>query len=372
MKHKTPAPPTSTRRSFFGRFASGAAALTILTRARAQPAPRKLGLAIAGLGNYATGQLAPALKLTQHVELRGVVTGSLEKGRKWAQEFGFREDYIYHYDKMSRLADNRDIDIVYVVTPNALHLAHASAAAWAGKHVICEKPLALTVSECNAMLAACRANQVKLSVGYRVHFDPFHRELKRLAREKTFGAVAKMSGANGFRMGRKVWRADKALAGGGPLMDMGVYCVNEACLAMGEAAPVAVTAREHAKTRPEIFSDVEEGLDWTMEFAGGARGEFMTSYGQNVGHFRAECEKGWVELNPAFPYGGIRMTTSAGPVAIEGVRSQQALQMDDFALCVREGRESPVPGEMGRRDMAIIEAIYKSAREGGKRIELQA
>ena len=371
MKTKPLAKPISTRRSFVGRFAAGAAALTILTRGRAQPAPRKLGIALAGLGGYATGQLAPALRLTQHVELRGVITGSPDKGRKWAQDFGFPEGNIYSYDKMSRLADNKDIDIVYVVTPNALHAAHASAAAWAGKHVICEKPMAISVSECNAMLAACRANRVKLSIGYRVHFDPFHRELKRLAREKTFGALVRMSGANGFRMGRKIWRADKALAGGGPLMDMGVYCVNEACLAMGEAAPVAVTAREHPKTRPEIFSDVEEGLDWTMEFAGGARGEFMTSYGQNVGHFRAEGERGWVELNPAFPYGGIRMTTSAGPVAIEGVRSQQALQMDDFALCVREGRESPVSGEMGRRDMVILEAIYASAAQGGKRIEVK-
>ncbi len=371
MKKNHPPFGLGTRRSFFGRIAGGAAALSVLVRGRAQPPARKLGLAIAGLGGYATGQLAPALKLTQHVELRGVITGSPDKGRQWAKEFGFREDYIYHYDKMSRLADNPDIDIVYVVTPNALHAAHTSAAAWAGKHVICEKPMAVSVAECNAMLAACRANRVKLSVGYRVHFDPFHRELKRLARENTFGAPMRMSGANGFRMGRKVWRATKALAGGGPLMDMGIYCVNEACLVMGEAAPVAVTAREHPKTRPEIFSDVEEGLDWTMEFAGGTRGEFMTSYSQNVGHFRAEGERGWAELNPAFPYGGIRMTTSAGPVAIAGVRSQQALQMDDFALCVREGRESPVSGEMGRRDMVIIEAIYKSAAEGGKRIEIK-
>lgn len=366
-----PAPRVASRRRFAGQLALGAAAVAAAPWVRAQPAaPRKLGVALVGLGNYAHGQLAPALRLTQHCELRGVVTGSREKGRQWAREFGFPETGIYGYDTMARLADNPAIDIVYVVTPNALHAAHTIAAAWAGKHVVCEKPMAVTVADCNAMLTACRVNKVKLSLGYRVHFDPFHRELQRLARTRELGALTKLSGANGFRMGRKVWRADKALAGGGPLMDMGVYCVNEACLVTGETPPVAVTAREHPKTRPEIFADVEEGLDWTMEFADGTRGEFMTTYGQNVGRFRAEGAQGWVELDPAFPYGGIRMTTSRVPVPIEGVRSQQALQLDDFALCVREDRASRVPGEMGRRDVAIIEAIYKSAAAGGQRVEV--
>ena len=164
MKKNLPKPALSTRRTFLGRVAGGAAALTILVRGRAQPAPRKLGIALVGLGGYATGQLAPALRRTQHVELRGVVTGSPDKGRKWAQDFGFPENYIYHYDKMSRLADNPDIDIVYVVTPNALHPEHTIAAAWAGKHVISEKPMATSVADCDAMLAACRVNKVKLSI----------------------------------------------------------------------------------------------------------------------------------------------------------------------------------------------------------------
>lgn len=344
------------------------------SRARAQPAPpaRKLGVALVGLGGYSRGQLGPALRLTQHCQLMGVVTGSKEKGLQWAKDYGFPEKNIYSYQTMSRLADNPDIDIVYVVTPNSLHAEHAIAAAWAGKHVICEKPMATTVADCSAIITTCRLKKVKLSMGYRVHFDPFHRELKRVAREQEYGPLTKMIGANGFTMGRKVWRAEKALAGGGPLMDMGIYCVNEACLVMQEAAPVAVTAREHPKTRPEIFADVEEGLDWTMEFANGAKAEFMTSYSRNVGEFRAEGEKGWIHLNPAFPYGGIQVTTSKGPWNIQGVRSQQALQMDDFALCVRDDKESIVPGEMGRRDMAIIEAIYKSAAAGGKRVEVRA
>ncbi len=377
MKKNHPPFGLATRRSFFRQVSVGAAALALTTRVRSQPssaasaaAPRKLGIALVGLGGYATGQLAPALRLTQHVELRGVVTGSLEKGRKWAQEFGFPEGNIYSYDKMSRLGDNPDIDIVYVVTPNALHPEHTIAAAWAGKHVISEKPMATSVSDCNAMLAACRANKVKLSIGYRLHFDPFHREMKRLAAEKEFGPLLKMIGSNGFRMGRKIWRAERKLAGGGPLMDMGVYCVQAACMVAEEAMPVAVTAREHPKTRPEIFADVEEGIDWTMEFANGAKAELASSYNENTGRFRAEGDKGWVGFDPGFGYRGIKASTSKGPMLMTEVQSQQALQIDDFARCIREGRESPVSGAMGRRDMVIIEAIYKSAAQGGKRIEV--
>jgi glucose-fructose oxidoreductase len=370
MNAQSPRLASDTRRGFLGRFAAGATALTLLHHARAQPAPRKLGIAIAGLGGYATGQLAPALKLTQHVELRGVITGSPEKGRQWAREFGFPENHIYSYDRMSRLADNRDIDIVYVVTPNALHLAHSSAAAWAGKHVICEKPLALTVSECDAMLAACRANNVKLSVGYRLQFEPHFNELKRLARAGDFGALKKMNGGLSFKMTRPQWRAERKLAGGGPLMDLGIYAVQAACMAAG-ANPIAITARELPKNRPQFFRDVEETIEWTMEFANGAKGEFSTSYDQGLDRFRAEGDKGWIEIAPAFQYGALKATTSRGPFAPAVPPSQQAVQMDDFALCVREGRESPVSGEMGRRDMVIIEAIYASAQQDGKRIEVK-
>ncbi|HUR60128.1 MAG TPA: Gfo/Idh/MocA family oxidoreductase [Opitutaceae bacterium] len=224
------------RRHFVGRFALGAAAVALAGRSRGQMAPtKKLGLALCGLGNYARGQLEPALKLTQHCHLTGVVTGSREKGVQWAKDHGFPEKNIYHYDTMAELADNPDIDIVYVVTPNALHARHTIAAAKAGKHVICEKPMALNAAECDTMIAACKAANVRLSIGYRLHFEPHTQELKRLAKDKDFGAFMKMSGGNGFRMQRKVWRADYKLSGGGPLMDMGIYSVQAACIAAGDA-----------------------------------------------------------------------------------------------------------------------------------------
>ena len=351
-----------------------AAAVAARTRAEAAP-KKKLGVALCGLGGYATGQLGPALKLTQHCELRGVITGSREKGGKWAQDFGFPEKNIYHYNTMSRLIDNPDIDIVYVVTPNALHPEHTIAAAWAGKHVISEKPMANTVSDCNAMLAACRANRVKLSIGYRLQFEPNYNELKRLAREKELGAFTKMGGGLGFTLTRPQWRAEKALAGGGPLMDLGIYAVQAACMAanVGFAGdtPIAIMAREQPKKRPEFFRDVEETIEWVMEFPDGAKGEFITSYNGGIDRFRAEAAKGWIEFAPAFQYGGLKVTTHEGPLNIPVPQSQQAGQMDDFALVIRDNRDSPVPGEMGRRDMVIIEAIYASAAQGGKRIEIK-
>jgi glucose-fructose oxidoreductase len=368
---KTPAPHVS-RRTFLGRLAAGTAAWSLAARLRGEAAPpRKLGVALVGLGTYATGQLAPALQLTEQCRLMGVVTGSKAKGEAWAAKYAFPEKNIYGYDTMHQLADNQDIDIVYVVTPNALHAEHVMLAAKAGKHVISEKPFTTTVADAEKAIAACRAAKVKLSIGYRLHFDPFHQELKRLAREKDFGPLLTMVGANGFRMGRKVWRAERKLAGGGPLMDMGIYCVQAACMAAEDKMPVAVTAREHPKTRPEIFADVEEGLDWTMEFANGAKAELMTSYSQNVGRFRAEGAKGWVAIEPAFGYSGLRLTKSEGLPNIVGLRSQQAVQLDDFARCVRENRESRVSGEMGLRDMKIIEAIYASAADGGKKVAVK-
>ncbi len=363
-------PAVSRRRFLGGLSAAGALALAPRSLFALDPAKKKLGVALVGLGGYATGQLGPALKLTENCRLAGVVTGSPAKGAKWAKDYGFPETSIYSYDTMGRMADNPDIDIVYVVTPNALHAEHAIAAAKAGKHVICEKPMANTVAECDAIIAACKAAGVKLSVGYRLHFDPFHEELRRLVRTSEFGPFMKMDGGFAFTMGKKVWRAEKKLAGGGPLMDLGVYVIQETLMATGGVPPVAITARELPKKRPEFFLDVEESIMWTMEFANGARAEGYTSYNDNRNDFRAEALGGWYEVGPAYSYRGLQAATSRGRVVATQLASQQALQIDDFALCVRDNLPTRVPGEMGRRDMVMVEAIYASAA-AGKRVEVK-
>jgi glucose-fructose oxidoreductase len=365
------ASPVLTRRKFIGRLSIASAALTLPRHMRAAESTptKKLGIALLGLGSYATYQLAPALRETKSCRLAGVITGTPAKAAHWQKRYELPARNVYSYETMDRVADNPDIDIIYVVTPPGTHRDFVVRAAKAGKHVISEKPMAVSVRECDEMIAACRAAKKKLSIGYRLQFEPHHIEMERLARDPAFGPFTRMRGANGFRFGQRAWRVDKKLAGGGPLMDMGIYVVQAGCRAAGAVAPVAVTAREDQKTRPELFNEVEEALHWTMEFASGTIGEGFTSYGEGLGSFRAESTHDWFELAPAYGYGGIDGRTSRGPLHIPNTK-QQAVQMDDFAQCILEERDTAVPGEMGRRDIAIIEAIYESAASGGKRVEL--
>jgi glucose-fructose oxidoreductase len=369
------------RRIFLQQLALGGAALALGTQiakgqtqtvAPASAGRRKLGIALMGLGRYSTGELAPALQKAQHCYLAGVITGDPEKkGREWSQQHGFPGENIYSYDTIGDIAKNKDIDIVYVVTPPGLHRDHVLAAAKAGKHVICEKPMANSVAECDEMIAACRAASVKLSIGYRLAFEPHHLELDRLAKTKELGAFMRISGGNGFKIGRRTWRVEKKLGGGGPLMDLGVYVIQAAVRAAGGVSPLAVTAKEMPKTDLELFNEVEETIRFSLEFPNGAVCEGATSYGERMGGFRAEGERGWFDLQPAYGYRGISGNTNRGPIDVPKNVPQQMLQMDDFADCVATDRQSPVPGEMGRQHMAIIEAIYEAARTG-RRVEVRA
>jgi len=371
IPEKTMHASTQSRRKFLGNLGMAGAFAMTAHRAPSQAAGgRTLGIALAGLGSYSSGQLGPALKLTGACRLAGVVTGSPEKGRQWAQEYGFPEASIYHYDTMARMAENPDIDIVYVVTPNALHATHAIAAAQAGKHVICEKPLAATVRECDAIIAACKEAGVRLGMGYRLHYEPYHGELRRLAKTREFGPFSKTDGGFSFVLKGQQWRIEKGLSGGGPLMDVGVYVIQNQFMAAGDVMPVAVTARELPKEKPDFFTEVEETIAWTMEFPDGSEAVGLTSYNQSRNDFRATAERGWIEIHSAYGYRGQNGKTHLGPLHFDAPVSQQAVQMDAFACHVRDGGPNLVPGEMGRRDMVVIEAIYASAAAGGKRVKL--
>jgi len=352
--------------AFVGSGAAGSLAAEIAEATKG--GERKLGVALMGLGLYSRGQLGPGLLRTKVCRFAGVVTGSPGKGASWSRQYGFPEKNIWNYDTIHEIAGNPDIDIVYVVTPNVLHAEHVIKVAAAGKHVICEKPMAGSVADSDAMIAACAKANVKLSIGYRLQFDPHHIELDRLAREMDFGLLNRMSGEHSWTVMERAWRIEKSLSGGGPLMDVGIYVIQAACRgAMGQ--PVAVTARELPKTNPSLFNDVEETIEWTMEYPGGVTCEASSSYARNANRFRAEGARGWIRMEPAYAYGDIGMTTSRGPFNCPAV-PQQSLQMDDFASCILTGRESPVAGSMGRDHMAIIEAIYRSAADGGRRTEV--
>ncbi len=366
--------PSLSRREFVGQAslaaAATAAALALPRTLWGAGAPeKKLGIAVLGLGNYATHEIAPALDVTKYCRLAAVITGTPAKGVAWRQRYNLPEKNVYSYETMGRIADNPDIDIVYVVTPPGTHRDFVVAAAKAGKHVISEKPLAPTVRECDDMIAACKAAGKKFSVGYRLHFEPHHQEMVRLARDPDFGPFTKMRGGFGFPLRGQQWRINKQLAGGGPLPDVGIYVLQAGRRAAG-AWPIAVTAHELPKTRPEFFTEVEEAIRWVAEYPGGKTCEGFASYNDRADDFHAESPQGnWVELDPAYIYGGLRGRTNRGPMDLPNI-NQQAAQMDDFARCILDDRETPVPGEMGRGDIVTMTAIYESAATG-KRVEVK-
>lgn len=326
----------------------------------------KLGIALVGLGGYSEGQLAPALQETQHCYLAGIVTGTPGKAEKWSKKYSIPNANIYSYETFDSIKDNPAIDIVYVVLPNALHREYVIRAAKAGKHVICEKPMAVTAEDCDAMISACAQAGRKLSIGYRLHFEPHNLEMMRLGKEKVFGSIKTMRAEDG--MGdTSGWRLSKALAGGGPLMDLGIYCVQGVRYTTG-MEPIAVTAKEGVKKDPQKFNQVEESLTWKMEMPDGIVAECSASYSQEMNLLRADAAQGWFELSPSYAYRGIAGETSAGKMDFPKV-NQQALQMDDFALAIKNNQPTPVPGEMGRQDVKILEAIYRSMQTG-KRVEI--
>jgi predicted dehydrogenase len=328
----------------------------------------KLGIALVGLGKYSEKQLAPALLETEHCRLAGIVTGTPEKAEKWRRKYNIPDNNIYNYENFDSIRENPDIDIVYVVLPNAMHAEYVIRAAAAEKHVICEKPMAVSVNECEQMIEACEKAGRLLSIGYRLHFEPNNLAMTELHNGNKYGKIKSISAEDGLVVDDGVWRIDKARAGGGPLMDVGIYCVQGATYTAGQK-PIAVTAQEGKKTQPEKFKTVEQSLSWTMEFPDGLIAHCKTSYAEEYNLLRADCENGWMQLQPAYEYSGLKMQTSEGDKELPEI-NQQAAQMDDFAMCVKNNTKSKVPGEMGLRDVKVLMAIYESMRTG-QRVEIQ-
>ena len=364
---------TATRRKFVLQAAAVAAApfiSTRVTRALAAGSRKKLGFALCGLGSLSTNQIAPALQKTAHCRLAGIITGTPAKAVKWQAQYNIPDRNIYNYETMHRLADNPDIDVVYVVTPNGLHLDNALVAARAGKHVLCEKPMEVSVERCQQMIDAVKAANRVLAIGYRCRFEPNHLECVRIAREREFGPVKVIDAHFGFNIPPGVWRLNRKLAGGGPLMDVGIYALQATRYLSGEE-PVWVSALT-TQGDPARFSEVEESVLWQAKFPSGVLSHCSSSYNAvGVGYFRVLAEHGWFGLDPAFNYGGIHGQRSDGKLIDLPQTDHFAVEMDDFARCILEQTPTRVPGEEGLRDLKIMMAIYESARTG-KPVELRS
>lgn len=363
------------RRDFLQRITASAFTLPILTSSYAAQRPavpqdRVLRVAIMGLGGYGT-RVAESMKECKRAKLTGVISGTPAKIKDWQQKYSIPEKNCYNYENFDAIKNNPDIDAVYVITPNALHKDQAIRVAKAGKHVICEKPMALNAAEGQQMVNACKQANVSLLVGYRMHFEANTLEIIRMRNEGEFGKVLFFQGLSGFRVGDpKQWRLNKDLAGGGAMMDIGIYSINGARYMVGEE-PVWVTAQE-VKTDPVKFKEgVDETITFQMGFPGGAVASCLSTYSMNnLDRFFLNGEKGFGELQPATGYGPIKGRTNKGELN-KPHKTHQTVQMDEMAAIILDGKKPivPVDGEEGLRDLRIIDAIYRAVREG-KKVEL--
>ncbi len=337
----------------------------------AEQPKRKLGVALLGLGHYAKTQLAPALKMTEHCELRGVITGTPAKAQEWKKQYQLADNNIYSYENMAEIAQNPDIDVIYVVTPTYTHRDFAVAAANAGKHVWCEKPMAMTVEECQAIIDACDKNKVRLSIGYRLLHEPNTRTVIDFAESKPFGDIKKViaeAGYSGSGAPQDDWRMDRS-KGGGALYDMGVYAINASRYATG-LEPLAIRAR-FAEDMPDVFKKADSTAFFTLEFPNGVIAEGGTSVVRGFNRLRVEADKGWYKLKPMQSYTGVSGETSDGQKLNKTIADQQTAQMDNDALAILNNTPVRAPGIDGLRDVRIVQAALESIHKNGERVAIK-
>jgi len=349
------------RRKFIQTSGIGTASLfipNILVRRKKE----SLGVALVGLGYYSSDLLAPALQQTKHCHLAGIVTGGKSKIPIWQEKYGIPDQNVYHYDTIDQIADNPDIDVIYIVLPTGLHAQYAIKAANTGKHVWCEKPMARTAQECQDIIDACYKNRVKLSIGYRMQHEPNTQTVMHWAHTQPYGKIRTIKAEAGYYDGRTDhWKLKKEM-GGGAMYDMGVYSLNAMRYATG-LEPIAVTAQQ-STNRPEIFTEVDETTIFQLEFPEGILANGKTSFGESLNDLSVQCERGDYYLRPFQAYSGIKGKASDGTLLNQVIPNQQAKQMDDDALAIMEQKDVLVPGEEGMRDITIVEAIYRSAKLG--------
>ena len=332
------------------------------------PPDQRLGWAIVGLGDFASHQILPAFAACKRSRIAALVSGDPHKAARIARQYGVPERSVYSYDSFERLRDDPAVDVVYIVLPNALHAEYTIRAAAAGKHVLCEKPMAPSVAACQAMIDACARTQRKLMVAYRAHFEPHNLEAQRLLQAGTIGEL-KLIVADHARMldpqqPQDRWRTERALAGGGSLVDIGIYNLNAARWFAG-AEPEVVLASAYSTPGDQRFREVEETVSCVLHFPNGIIAHCLSSYGaERIKRYRLIGTEGWLDLDPATEYHGNRLVIGRATGREERdvtPANQFAAQIDHFSQCIQEGAEPATPGELGRDDVRLIETIYAAA-----------
>jgi len=332
---------------------------------------KRIGYAVVGLGKLSLEQILPALSTCNYSRLTALVSGDADKARKVASQYGIAESSVYNYQNFDEIINNKDIDAVYIVLPNSMHHEFTIRAAKAGKHVLCEKPMANSVQECEEMIKACKEAGRKLMIAYRIQYEGYNALAKQWTRDEKFGKVKVIEAYNGQSIpDANHWRVKKNLAGGGALPDIGIYCLNTIRFLLGEE-PTSVFATTYSTPHDARFKEVEESMLFQMTFPSGTLAMCSTSYGTQASrNYRVYAEKGNYGLDPAFSYSGLKMhtVTQDGQIELKQMptmveQNQFALEMDHFSESIACGKQPYTAGEEGLQDMRIIEALYQSAYE---------
>ena len=336
------------------------------------PPDKRLGVAVVGLGNLALTQVIPAFGQSNYCKLTALVSGSPDTANEVAAQHGIPAKNVYNYQNYDTVRNNPDVDIIYIILPNSMHAEYTVRGAQAGKHILCEKPMAVSSKECQQMIDACAKASKKLMIAYRIQYEPNNRLMRQMAQSQQYGPVKLIESVNGQAQGDpNQWRQKKALAGGGALPDVGLYCLNTTRFLTGEE-PTEVFATLYSTPGDPRFAEVEESVIWQMRFPSGTLSNNATSYGFHQDRrYRVHAATGWFGLDPAFSYNGLQPQMSHAEGRIEhretpflGEKNQFALEMDHMAECVMQDKTPYTPGEEGLQDQRIMEAIYESARTG--------
>ncbi len=330
---------------------------------------KRVGYAVVGLGSISQVAVLPAFAHSKKAKLISVVSGDKKKAKKFAKEF--QAGQACSYEEFSQCLENPLVDAVYIATPPGEHEKYAIAAAKAGKHVLCEKPLAASVQQARNMVKACHDNKVLFMTAYRKYFEPSSLLLKKMIRNGELGRIdiihTLFTELRTFGDDSPDWLFSKELCGGGPLTDLGVYCINTTRWLIDED-PVAATAVSWARDARR-YTQVEEGVAFRLDFKSGLVLQGTTAYSAAFSSFlHVHGEKGWAELAPAFAFeeerrisgkvGGKWFARTFAPM------DEFALELDAFAACIQEGREPEPSGEQGLRDIIIVDAIYRAVKHG--------